>query len=40
MTMPEQTRGKVNLYGIELDTITGMIAKQLFPEAHIFVKRL
>jgi len=38
MTMPEQLRGKVNLYGIELDTITGMIAKQLFPEAHIFVK--
>lgn len=38
MTMPEQLRGKVNLYGIELDSITGMIAKQLFPEAKIFVK--
>lgn len=38
MTMPKQLRDKVNLYGIELDSITGMIAKQLFPEAKIFIK--
>lgn len=38
MTMPQQLRDKVNLYGIELDQITGLIAKQLFPNAQIFVK--
>lgn len=38
MTMPKEIRDKVNLYGIELDQITGLIAKQLFPEANIYIK--
>lgn len=38
MTMPESLRSKTNLYGIELDSITGQIAKYLFPDAHIYIK--
>lgn len=38
MTMPEILRASVNLYGIELDSITGAIAKQLFPLAKILVQ--
>ncbi|KWU10150.1 SNF2-related protein [Lactobacillus crispatus] len=38
MTMPKQLRNKVDFYGVELDEITGMIAKQLFPDFHIFIK--
>lgn len=38
MTMPESLRSKTDLYGIELDSITGQIAKYLFPDAHIYIK--
>lgn len=34
--LPETMR-RASLYGVELDSITGRIAKQLYPEAHIDV---
>ncbi len=34
--LPEQMKN-ASLYGVELDSITGRIAKQLYPEAHITV---
>lgn len=36
--MPKHLREKSELYGVELDTITGAIAKHLHPNAHIEVK--
>lgn len=38
MTMPEFLRANSRLYGVELDTVTGAIAKYLFPEATILVQ--
>lgn len=38
MTMPKVLRDKTKLYGVELDKITGEIAKLLFPDAQIFVE--
>lgn len=37
-TMPEEIRQNSKFYGVELDTLTGAIAKQLFPEATIYIK--
>lgn len=34
-TMPESLRGKVEVVGVELDSISARIAKHLFPEAEI-----
>lgn len=36
--MPKQLREKSELYGVELDTITGAIAKHLHPNSHIEIK--
>ncbi|HFU3817577.1 TPA: SNF2-related protein [Streptococcus suis] len=36
--MPTHLRDKSELYGVELDTITGAIAKHLHPNSHIEVK--
>ena len=36
--MPEAMRKNSNLYGVELDSITGRIAQKLYPEAQIEVK--
>lgn len=36
--MPKHLRDKSELYGVELDTITGAIAKYLHPNSHIEVK--
>ncbi len=36
--MPEDLREKSNLSGVELDSITGRIAKQLYPSADIQIK--
>ncbi|WP_424554870.1 SNF2-related protein [Streptococcus agalactiae] len=36
--MPKQLREKSELYGVELDTITGVIAKHLHPTGHIEIK--
>lgn len=36
--MPQHLRDKSELYGVELDPITGAIAKYLHPNAHIEVK--
>ena len=36
--MPKRLRENSELYGIELDTITGVIAKHLHPNSHIEVK--
>ncbi len=38
MTMPDSLKDKTKLFGIELDAVTGQIAKQLFPEATILVQ--
>lgn len=37
-TMPKEIQEKSTLVGIELDTISGQIAKQLFPEATILIQ--
>lgn len=37
-TMPDSIMKKSTLYGVELDSITGAIAKQLFPEAEIAIQ--
>ncbi len=37
-TMPENIRSNSDLYGVELDSITGRIAKQLYPSANIQIK--
>lgn len=37
-TMPEEIQEKSTLVGVELDTISGQIAKQLFPEATILIQ--
>lgn len=36
-TMPEEMREKSNLTGVEIDDITGRIARQLYPEANIAI---
>ena len=36
--MPENMRENSNLYGVELDSVSGRIAKQLYPTANIQVK--
>lgn len=36
--MPRSIRVKSELYGVELDSVTGAIAKQLHPNAHIEVR--
>lgn len=36
--MPKQLREKSELYGVELDTITGAIAKHLHPNSYIDIK--
>ncbi|MBS7996911.1 N-6 DNA methylase [Streptococcus suis] len=36
--MPKPLREKSELYGVELDTITGAIAKHLHPNSHIEIK--
>lgn len=36
--MPTHLRDKSELYGVELDTITGAIAKHLHPNSHIEIK--
>lgn len=36
--MPKAIRDKSELYGVELDPITGAIARQLHPNAHIQIK--
>ncbi|MEC4577038.1 SNF2-related protein [Streptococcus dysgalactiae] len=36
--MPKHLREKSELYGVELDTITGAIAKHLHPNSHIDIK--
>ncbi|MHC3755961.1 SNF2-related protein [Streptococcus suis] len=38
--MPKHLREKSELYGVELDTITGAIAKHLHPNSHIEIKGL
>ncbi|HFI0923019.1 TPA: SNF2-related protein [Streptococcus suis] len=37
-TMPKHLREKSELYGVELDSITGAIAKHLHPNSHIEIK--
>lgn len=37
-TMPRSIRAKSELYGVELDSVTGAIAKQLHPNVHIEVR--
>ena len=37
--LPEQMQGS-KLYGVELDSITGRIAKQLYPKADITIAGL
>ena len=37
-TMPKEIQEKSTLVGVELDTISGQIAKQLFPEATILIQ--
>lgn len=37
-TIPEEILSNSNLYGIELDSITGKISQQLFPNATILIK--
>ncbi len=36
--MPEEMRDESHLYGVELDSITGRIAKAIYPDAEISVK--
>ena len=36
--MPDTVRSNSELYGVELDSITGRIAKQLYPSANIQIK--
>lgn len=36
--MPDDMRGNSKLYGVELDSISGRIAKQLYPNEHIQIK--
>lgn len=36
--IPESIREKANLYGVEIDNISGEIAKQLYQNAHIEIK--
>ena len=36
--MPEEMRSNSKLYGVEIDSITGRIAKQLYPSADIQIK--
>lgn len=37
-TMPKEIQEKSTLVGIELDTVSGLIAKQLFPKATILIQ--
>lgn len=37
-SMPKEIREKSELYGVELDTVTGAIARQLHPSANIQIK--
>lgn len=36
--MPDRFKSSTRLYGVELDDISGRIAKQLYPDAHIQIK--
>lgn len=36
--MPDEIRADSKLYGVELDSISGRIAKQLYPEDNIQIK--
>lgn len=36
--MPDEMRADSKLYGVELDSISGRIAKQLYPEDNIQIK--
>ena len=36
--MPQEIQEHSKLFGVEIDSLTGRIAKQLYPEAHIDVK--
>lgn len=36
--MPDETRADSKLYGVELDSISGRIAKLLYPEDNIQIK--
>lgn len=35
--IPKDLAGKTNLYGVEIDSITGRIAQQLYPDATIYI---
>ena len=36
--MPQEMQEQSRLFGVEIDSLTGRIAKQLYPEAHIDIK--
>jgi len=36
--MPQEMQSQSKLFGVEIDSLTGRIAKQLYPEAHIDIK--
>lgn len=36
--MPQEIAAGANLYGVELDTVTGMIATKLYPQANVQIK--
>lgn len=36
--MPQEMQEQSKLFGVEIDSLTGRIAKQLYPEAHIDIK--
>lgn len=36
--MPQEIAAGANLYGVELDTVTGMIATELYPQANVQIK--
>lgn len=35
--LPADLRGKVNLYGVEKDSLSGRIAQKLYPQANITI---
>lgn len=35
--LPEELRDKVNLYGVEKDSLSGRIARKLYPQADITI---
>lgn len=36
--MPQEMQSQSKLFGVEIDSLTGRIAKQLYPDAHIDIK--